>query len=118
MAPRSSIPGGNDPATARPRQTDLVASLGHDTYLVETKWESSPAEIGDVVNGSRPDHETRVDATKDGELKLSIGQGVDMGRPSLLLTRVKKQNGAVISVHVGGGCVQMMEGTFRLAGEG
>jgi trans-2,3-dihydro-3-hydroxyanthranilate isomerase len=41
-----------------------------------------------------------------------------MGRPSLLLTRVKKQNGAVASVHVGGGCVQMMEGTFRLAGEG
>ena len=59
-----------------------------------------------------------LDPTKDGELKLAIGQGVDMGRPSLLLTRVKKQNGAVTSVHVGGGCVQMMEGTFRLAGEG
>ena len=55
---------------------------------------------------------------RDGEIKLRIGQGVDMGRPSLLLTRVKKQNGAVASVHVGGGCVQMMEGTFRLAGEG
>jgi len=24
----------------------------------------------------------------------------------------------VVSAHVGGGCVQMMEGTFRLAGEG
>jgi trans-2,3-dihydro-3-hydroxyanthranilate isomerase len=41
-----------------------------------------------------------------------------MGRPSLLLTRVRKQNGAVTSTHVGGGCVQMMEGTFRLKGEG
>jgi trans-2,3-dihydro-3-hydroxyanthranilate isomerase len=59
-----------------------------------------------------------IDSTKDGELKLAIGQGVDMGRPSLLLTRVSKQNGAVASVHVGGGCVQMMEGKFRLAGEG
>ena len=59
-----------------------------------------------------------LDGTRDGELKLAIGQGVDMGRPSLLLTRVKKQNGAVASVHVGGGCVQMMEGTFRLAVEG
>jgi trans-2,3-dihydro-3-hydroxyanthranilate isomerase len=49
---------------------------------------------------------------------LRIGQGVDMGRPSLLLTRVRKKNGAVASVHVGGSCVQMMEGTFRLAGEG
>ena len=55
---------------------------------------------------------------RDGEMKLRIGQGVDMGRPSLLLTRVRKENGNVVSAHVGGGCVQMMEGTFRLAGEG
>jgi trans-2,3-dihydro-3-hydroxyanthranilate isomerase len=55
---------------------------------------------------------------RDGELKLRVGQGVDMGRPSLLLTRVRKENGAVASAHVGGRCVQMMEGTFRLEGEG
>jgi trans-2,3-dihydro-3-hydroxyanthranilate isomerase len=55
---------------------------------------------------------------RDGEFRLRIGQGVDMNRPSLLLTRVRKQNGAVASAHVGGACVQMMEGTFRLAGEG
>jgi len=41
-----------------------------------------------------------------------------MNRPSLLLTRVRKANGVVMSAHVGGACVQMMEGTFRLAGEG
>jgi trans-2,3-dihydro-3-hydroxyanthranilate isomerase len=55
---------------------------------------------------------------RDGELKLRIGQGVDMGRPSLLLTRVVKANGAIVSAHVGGGCVEMMEGAFTLAGEG
>jgi trans-2,3-dihydro-3-hydroxyanthranilate isomerase len=55
---------------------------------------------------------------QDGELKLRIGQGVDMGRPSLLLTRVRKQAGAIVSAHVGGGCVPMMQGTFRLAGNG
>jgi trans-2,3-dihydro-3-hydroxyanthranilate isomerase len=54
---------------------------------------------------------------RDGEFKLRIAQGVDMGRPSLLLTRVRKENGAVVSAHVGGACVEMMEGTFRLAGE-
>jgi trans-2,3-dihydro-3-hydroxyanthranilate isomerase len=59
-----------------------------------------------------------LDGTRDGELKLTIGQGVDMGRPSLLLTRVRKQNGTVVSAHVGGRCVPMMEGTFRLKGEG
>jgi trans-2,3-dihydro-3-hydroxyanthranilate isomerase len=55
---------------------------------------------------------------RDAELSLRIGQGVDMGRPSLLLTRVLKANGAITSAHVGGACVQMMEGSFRLAGEG
>jgi trans-2,3-dihydro-3-hydroxyanthranilate isomerase len=58
-----------------------------------------------------------LDPLSDGELRLQIGQGVDMGRPSLLLTRVRKERGAVASIHVGGRCVQMMEGTFRLAGE-
>jgi trans-2,3-dihydro-3-hydroxyanthranilate isomerase len=55
-----------------------------------------------------------IDAVRDGEVKLRIGQGFDMGRPSLLLTRVRKQNGAVVSTHVGGNCVQMMEGTLRV----
>jgi trans-2,3-dihydro-3-hydroxyanthranilate isomerase len=54
----------------------------------------------------------------NGELKLRVGQGLDMGRPSLLLTRVRKENGGIVSAHVGGRCVPMMEGTFRLAGEG
>ncbi len=55
-----------------------------------------------------------LDPARDGELRLSVGQGVDMGRPSLLLTRVRKQSGAIVSVHVGGGCVQVMEGTLRV----
>jgi trans-2,3-dihydro-3-hydroxyanthranilate isomerase len=59
-----------------------------------------------------------LDRTENGELSLRIGQGFDMGRPSLLLTRVRKQKGAVVSTHIGGRCVQMMEGTFRLDGEG
>jgi trans-2,3-dihydro-3-hydroxyanthranilate isomerase len=57
-------------------------------------------------------------AERDAELSLRIGQGVDMGRPSLLLTRVRKQNGVIASAHVGGACVPMMEGSFRLDGEG
>ncbi|SDF71267.1 trans-2,3-dihydro-3-hydroxyanthranilate isomerase [Bradyrhizobium brasilense] len=58
-----------------------------------------------------------IDPLRDGELRLRIGQGVDMGRPSLLLTRVRKQGGAITSVHVGGGCVTMMEGTLNVPGE-
>jgi len=59
-----------------------------------------------------------LDPLRDGEVKLRIGQGVDMGRPSLLVTRVRKAAGKAISAYVGGGCVLMMEGTFRLEGDG
>jgi trans-2,3-dihydro-3-hydroxyanthranilate isomerase len=55
-----------------------------------------------------------LDDRSDGELHLRIGQGVDMGRPSLLLTHVVKQGGKVMSSHVGGGCAPMMEGLFEL----
>ena len=55
-----------------------------------------------------------LDGTADGELKFRIGQGVDMGRPSVLLTRAVKRGGKTVSAHVGGNCVAMMEGTFRL----
>jgi trans-2,3-dihydro-3-hydroxyanthranilate isomerase len=58
-----------------------------------------------------------LDGMAEGELKLRIGQGVDMGRPSLLLTRAVKQGGKVTSAHVGGSCAPMMEGTFWLAGK-
>jgi trans-2,3-dihydro-3-hydroxyanthranilate isomerase len=59
-----------------------------------------------------------LDPAPDGELTLTVGQGFDMGRPSILLTRVRKQHGKIVSAHVGGSCVQMMEGSFQLAGEG
>jgi trans-2,3-dihydro-3-hydroxyanthranilate isomerase len=58
-----------------------------------------------------------IDPARDGELRLTIGQGLDMGRPSLLLTRVIKQGGTIVSAHVGGRCAPMMQGTFWLEGE-
>jgi trans-2,3-dihydro-3-hydroxyanthranilate isomerase len=55
-----------------------------------------------------------LDGTRDGELKMTIGQGFDMGRPSILLTRVRKEGGKVASAHVGGACVFMMEGMLQV----
>jgi hypothetical protein len=37
-----------NPGTARPRQTDLLATRGDDMYLVEIKWLSTKAGIDDV----------------------------------------------------------------------
>lgn len=53
----------------------------------------------------------------DLDLALRIGQGDDCGRPSLLRTRAVKRGGAVVAAHVGGQGVEMMRGTFALAGD-
>ncbi len=37
-----------DPQAARPRQTDLVAVLAGDTYLIETQWEGSKSDVSHV----------------------------------------------------------------------
>ena len=38
----------SSPGTARPRQTDLLVTRGADTYLIETKWRKTKADINDV----------------------------------------------------------------------
>ena len=53
----------------------------------------------------------------DLEFAARIGQGEDMGRPSLLHTRAVKRGGGVVSAHVGGQGVEMMQGSFFLPGE-
>ncbi len=48
----------------------------------------------------------------DGEARLRVEQGRNMGRPSTLVTRVVKSGGVVRSAHVGGRCVPVMRGTL------
>ena len=50
----------------------------------------------------------------DVDLALTVGQGFDMGRPSLLRVSADKRGGWVIATRVGGRCVEMMQGTFTL----
>lgn len=47
------------------------------------------------------------------DIRLRIGQGVDMGRPSLLLTRAQRQASGFVAF-AGGRCVRMFEGHFDL----
>jgi len=48
------------------------------------------------------------------ETSLRIRQGADMGRPSLLLAGTRIQDGVTVAF-VGGGCVEMFDGSFALA---
>ena len=52
-----------------------------------------------------------------GERRWRVHQGVDMGRPSLLLARTTIRAGSVVATYVGGRCVQALEGSFTLEGE-
>jgi trans-2,3-dihydro-3-hydroxyanthranilate isomerase len=50
----------------------------------------------------------------DLKLHLRIGQGIDMGRPSLLEAGAEKRNGKITALSIGGRCVPMMRGTLAV----
>src|SRR5712664_3238070 len=47
-------------------------------------------------------------------LARTIGQGFDMGRPSILEASAEKKAGTVVATYIGGRCVPMMKGTIDL----
>ena len=53
----------------------------------------------------------------EGDLVLTriIGQGFDMGRPSILEASAEKKGGQVIATYIGGRCVPMLKGTIDLS---
>lgn len=50
----------------------------------------------------------------DADVSWRIEQGVDMGRPSLLLGRTEKREGKVAAVYVAGNAVQVMHGFLNV----
>jgi trans-2,3-dihydro-3-hydroxyanthranilate isomerase len=49
-----------------------------------------------------------------GEFAWRIGQGIEMGRPSLLEARAEKRDGEVVSAWIGGACVMVSEGFIEV----
>jgi trans-2,3-dihydro-3-hydroxyanthranilate isomerase len=54
------------------------------------------------------------DPRPDLTLSKTIGQGVDMGRPSVLEATAEKKAGKVVATTIGGRCVPMLSGTIEL----
>ena len=54
------------------------------------------------------------DSTADGDFSWRIGQGIEMGRPSVLDARAEKRGGVVGQSYIGGSSVLMMEGTIEV----
>lgn len=53
---------------------------------------------------------TQIHSATDGEFNWRIVQGVEMGRPSELCGRTRKENGDVTGTWIGGNCVMVCEG--------
>jgi trans-2,3-dihydro-3-hydroxyanthranilate isomerase len=53
-------------------------------------------------------------AEPDLRLERRISQGVDMGRPSLIVASAEKRAGKVVAAHIGGSCVPVMSGVIGL----
>ncbi len=56
----------------------------------------------------------RLAAARDVRLERRISQGVDMGRPSLMVASAEKEAGEVVAAHIGGSCVPVMSGVITL----
>lgn len=54
------------------------------------------------------------DPRPDFVLNKTIGQGFDMGRPSILAASAEKKAGRVVATYIGGRCVPMLSGTIDL----
>jgi trans-2,3-dihydro-3-hydroxyanthranilate isomerase len=56
-----------------------------------------------------------LDPAADLSLSKTIGQGYDMGRPSVLQAQAIKKGGKVTTTYIGGACVPMISGTIDLS---
>jgi trans-2,3-dihydro-3-hydroxyanthranilate isomerase len=54
------------------------------------------------------------DTARDGSYRWRIGQGVEMGRPSLLEARAEKRDGVVTTTRIGGSSVLISEGILEV----
>jgi trans-2,3-dihydro-3-hydroxyanthranilate isomerase len=57
---------------------------------------------------------THYDARAEGAYSYQIAQGVEMGRPSLLVARAAKSGGVVEATWIGGACVLVSEGFIEV----
>lgn len=95
--------------------------VGTDAGEIDTDLQArmfKPRMTEDPATGSATAAVTALLAELQGraEISLRVGQGVDMGRPSLLLARASRQDG-VTTAFVGGRCIAVMEGSFPLGDE-
>jgi trans-2,3-dihydro-3-hydroxyanthranilate isomerase len=98
-------PVTNDPSL---RPADLrVRMFAPDLGVVEDPATGSAAT-------TLAAHLARLSSQRDGTLKWTVEQGIEMGRPSTLYLEADKRDGEITAVRVGGYAVIASEGRFTL----
>lgn len=100
--------------------TDAVFAYVHGSepgHLHARMFAPLDATIEDPATGSASGATiallAQLQAEPDVERQWRLEQGVDMGRPSLILGRTQKRGGVVIAVHIAGYAVHVMRGVVR-----
>lgn len=95
---------------------DAAAPPGAETTLHARMFCPFDGSIEDPATGSATAAAIALLASLDdapnAQRHWRVHQGVDMGRPSLLLGRTETRNGLVIATYVNGRCVPVLEGSF------
>jgi predicted PhzF superfamily epimerase YddE/YHI9 len=102
-----------------PREPDHTAQVRIFTSRTEAPFAGHPdATIEDPATGSASGATiallAQLQPEPDVDRSWRIEQGVDMGRPSLILGRTQKRGGVVTAVHIAGYAVDVMRGVMRI----
>ena len=85
----------------RARMFDVGFGIGEDPAT----GSAAAALAGAIVQFEQP---------REGDHTVLIQQGVEMGRPSLIVLGLVVEGGALVSASIGGGVVRISEGTLHL----
>ncbi len=106
--PRDEVTGIHlyveDAAEGADYQSRMFAPL-HGVYEDPATGSANVALVG-LLAHLRPERSLRLEA--------AIGQGIDLGRPSLLRAVAEKADGVVSGTFIGGGCKPVMSGWIDL----
>ena len=117
-APRNDVFARNLPRDSAARMHLYVQGKGGEIDIQSRMFAplhgipEDPATGGANVAliGLLAHHRPEADLT----LSKTIGQGFDMGRPSILEGAAEKKAGHVVATYIGGRCVPMLKGTIDL----
>jgi trans-2,3-dihydro-3-hydroxyanthranilate isomerase len=107
--PRERVVGLHLYVQAKEHDRDIQARMFAPQHGIPEDPATGAANV--ALIGLLAQHRPELDLT----FSKTIGQGFDMGRPSVIEASAEKKAGRVVATYVGGRCIPVMRGTIDLA---